>query len=189
MLAMQAGLSTGSRRADAIAKVAFAVALMLALGWALLEVLDAFGGAAGVRKEFGGASFLLILPMFATPGFPGEFATLTTVSIYGFGLGAALSWAALIMRAWLEYGLAHWLGADETVSTDRLPNWVRRFPADHPVFLVAGRWMPLGNHIVSIAAGLRGVSPWRFTWTSALGLVPFVLLVSAAAAGLVAWHD
>jgi uncharacterized membrane protein YdjX (TVP38/TMEM64 family) len=186
---VRAEKSTGSKRAEAVAKAALAVALMLALGWGLLEMLDALGGAAGVRREFGAASLLLLLPMFAAPAVPGELATLTTVAIYGFALGAALSWAALIMRAWVEYGLAHSLAAGEGAAADRLPPWIRRFPAGHPVFLVAGRWMPLGNHIVSVAAGLHGVAPWRFTWTSALGLVPFVLLVSGATAGLAAWHD
>lgn len=186
---MHAEQSTGSKRANAIARAVLAIAFMLALGWVFLEGLDALGGAAGIRAQFGAASFLLLLPMFAAPAIPGEFAALTTVSIYGFALGAALSWAGLIMRAWLEYGLAHTLGAAEPVSIHRLPAWLRRFPANHPVFLVAGRWMPLGNHIVSVVAGLHGVPLWRFTWASALGLVPFVLLVSAATAGLVAWHD
>jgi membrane protein DedA with SNARE-associated domain len=73
------------------------------------------------------------------------------------------------------------------VPIDRLPVWLRRFPADHPIFLVAGRWMPLGNHIVSVVAGMHGVPAWRFTWTTAVGLVPFVLLVSGATLGLRAW--
>lgn len=187
---MQARLSTGSKRADALVRFGFALVLIVALSWALLEALDAFGGGEGIRARFGGASVLLLLPMFAVPGLPGELTTLTTVSIYGFTFGASLAWVGLIMRAWVEYGLSYSMraGLTEPAVTDRLPRWLRRFPADHPVFLVAGRWMPLGNHVVSVVAGLHGVPPWRFTWTSAVGLVPFVLLVSAGAAGLVAAH-
>jgi uncharacterized membrane protein YdjX (TVP38/TMEM64 family) len=48
--------------------------------------------------------------------------------------------------------------------------------------------MPLGNHIVSVAAGLRGVPLWRFAWTSAVGLAPFALVIAAGTAGLMAAH-
>jgi uncharacterized membrane protein YdjX (TVP38/TMEM64 family) len=115
---------------------------------------------------------------------------LVTVSIYGFALGAPLLWCGLIARALIEYGLSSRLRSDpaEGAVTTRLPRWLGRFPTHHPVFLVAGRWMPLGNHIVSIVAGLRGVPLWRFVWTSALGLAPFALLVAAGTAGLVAAH-
>lgn len=175
----------------AAARFVLTVAVLLALGWIMLDVVEILGGAEGIHSRFGYASLALLLPMFAAPAIPGELVGLITVSIYGFTLGAPLVWLGLILRALIEYGLSSRLRGDqiEAAAMTGLPRWLDRFPAHHPVFLVAGRWMPLGNHIVSIVAGLRGVPLWRFAWTSALGLAPFALLVSAATSGLVAAHD
>lgn len=172
------------------ARLALAIAALAALGWLLLDVLESLGGASGIHRRFGYASLLVLLPLYLTPPIPGEIAGMITVSIYGFALGAPLLWCGLIVRAVIEYRLSGYLLADPGGATGKVKTWgwLERFPAHHPVFLVAGRWMPLGNHIVSVFAGMRSVPFWRFVWTSALGLAPFALLVSAGAAGLVAAH-
>jgi uncharacterized membrane protein YdjX (TVP38/TMEM64 family) len=173
------------------ASFAVGLALLVVLGWAVLELVERLGGPAGIERRFGLASVLLVLPLFAAPAIPGEFAGFVTVSIYGFAIGTPLVWLGSILRAHVEYGLSSRLRAAPSSEPPllRLPRWLARFPADHPIFLAAGRWMPLGNHVVSVIAGLRGVPLRRFAWTSALGLAPFALLVAASTLGLVALHD
>jgi uncharacterized membrane protein YdjX (TVP38/TMEM64 family) len=174
-----------------MAKAVLVIAVLCTLAWGVLQALEGLGGAPGLRARFGDAAMLFLLPLFAVPPIPGELAGVVTVSLYGFTLGAPMVWCGLLFRAGVEYALANRLrggSTQEVAETGRLPHWIARFPARHPVFLVAGRWMPFGNHIVSVAAGLRGVPLWRFAWTSALGLVPFTLIIAAGTAGLVAAH-
>jgi uncharacterized membrane protein YdjX (TVP38/TMEM64 family) len=180
----------GASFSGRVAGVALALVALLALGWLVIDIVDRLGGPPGIRERFGHAALVLLLPIFATPAVPGEFAGFLTVSLFGFALGVPLVWSGLIFRALIEYALSSRIrGKGSKEDTVRgLPRWLARFPAHHPVFLVAGRWMPLGNHIVSVVAGLRGVPLWRFAWTSAIGLAPFALLIAAGTAGLVAAH-
>jgi uncharacterized membrane protein YdjX (TVP38/TMEM64 family) len=68
---------------------------------------------------------------------------------------------------------------------ERLPDWLRRLPADHAAYLILGRLVPFGNHLVNATAGLYQVPFPRFVWTSALELLPASVLVAAIANGVV----
>ena len=162
------------------------------LGWGLLHALEWMGGPAEIRSDYGLAAAALLVPaqaVVAVSPVPGEVIALAYVSIYGYALGCGFAWAGWMLGAGLEYALYRRAAAElgELEGLERLPVWLRRLPVEHPVFLIAGRWVPLcGTHLVNAMAGAYRVPLWRFTWTSALGLVPASILIATIAEGIVA---
>lgn len=161
-----------------------------ALGWALPELLERIGGPERIRADYGLAAAAVLVPvqaLVAVSPAPGELVALSHGAIYGFGLGTCFSWLGWLLAAWIEYGLfrgaASELGAGHARA--RLPGWIRRFPASSPVFLIVARWLPFGNHVANAVAGTCRVPFWRFTWPSALALLPASALFTAIAVGLV----
>jgi uncharacterized membrane protein YdjX (TVP38/TMEM64 family) len=167
------------------------LALVCLIGWLLLHALEALGGPEAVRTRFGLGAAALLVPIqavVAVSPFPSEVIAVAQGAIYGFALGWPCTWAGWLLGAFLEYGLFRRIASDVSDSDgERLPAWIRAFPAQHPLFLILGRLVPFGNHAVNALAGSRRVPFWRFAWASALAFLPFSALVTAIASGLVRW--
>ena len=150
--------------------------------------IAASGGPASLREHHGLLAAALLVPLQAlvslTP-FPGEVVALTNGVVFGFGWGAFAIWSGWMLTAFLQYALVRRTANDlEFEATlDRLPAWLRRFPVDHPIFLIAARWLPYGAHLVNSAAGAFEVPRWRFTWCAAIGIGVGALAMSALANG------
>ena len=165
------------------------IACILVVGFACSKWLEAAGGTGQAFETFGRYAFALSVPMHvvlsATP-FPSELVGVANGMLYGFALGAVLSWVGWWLGALLEYSLVRrGFCSDERQSTRRgsVPEFLQRFPVDHPLFLVIGRQLPFGFHAVNIAAALGGVPFRRFLLWSAVANVPYALISSAAGAG------
>jgi len=165
--------------------------LLCGSAWLLLHGLEALGGPEAVCARFGLGAAALLVPIHAVVAvspFPSEVLALAHGAIYGFALGWPLTWMGWFLGAFLEYALFRRIAAEVGgPESRRLPGWLRRFPAQHPLFLICGRLVPFGNHAVNALAGSRRVPCWRFAWASALAFVPFSALVAGIAAGLVTW--
>lgn len=165
--------------------------LLCASAWLLLHGLEALGGPEAVRARFGLGAAALLVPIHAVVAvspFPSEVLALAHGAIYGFALGWPLTWMGWLLGAFLEYALFRRIASDVGgPGPSRLPVWLHRFPARHPLFLVCGRLVPFGNHAVNALAGSHRVPFWRFAWTSALAFVPFSALIAGIASGLVTW--
>lgn len=162
--------------------------LLCVVGWLLLQALAAAGGPEAVRARFGLGAALVLVPLqavVAVSPFPSEVLALAYGGIYGFAVGGTFAWAGWLLGAALEYALFRRIAAD-VGDAARLPAWLRRLPAEHPLFLILGRLVPFGNHAVNALAGSRRVPAWRFAWASALAFLPFAALVAAVGSGLVA---
>ena len=151
--------------------------------------MDALGGPESIRERFGlatGGVLVVIHAVLAASPFPSELFALAHTAIYGFAIGAGLSWAGWFLGALIEYGVFRRIGDDvrQGWSEAAMPKLLRRFPVGHPAFLVLGRLIPFGNHVVNAAAGSARVPLWRFAWVSALAFVPFSLAFAAVASGL-----
>lgn len=166
-----------------------ALLLVCGIGWLLVAGLEALGGPEAVRAHCGpGAAVLLVLvhAVVAASPFPSEVIAPAHAVIYGFAWGWPLTWAGWFLGAGLEYGLFRRIASDvDGAGLERLPAWVRRLPAQHPLFLILGRLVPFGNHAVNALAGSCRVPIWRFAWASALAFLPFSAFVAAVASGLV----
>lgn len=85
----------------------------------------------------------------------------------------------------VEYGIAiRGTRPESKAQKPRLPHWLQRIPASHPLFLVVGRFFPFGYHAVNIAAGIKHVSLKRFALCSAVSNFIYAFAMSAAGAGL-----
>lgn len=121
----------------------------------------------------------------ATP-FPSEVFTIAGAGAYGALPAALLTWLAWTLGALLEYGLARRSARDLAPRTARAhgPAWLARWPVEHPVFLVCARWLPMGAHVVNVAAGVRRVPVLRLLWTAALGSLPTAVLWATVGASV-----
>lgn len=145
---------------------------------------------AGIRTTLGPSAPLVTVPIHIvvslTP-FPSDVITIANGAVYGFLLGAVLSWVGWWLAALIEFTIGRRLG-DETnlaAQRDKMPAWIRRFPVDHPVFLIFGRQIPgAGGHITTLLPGALGVSYRRFLWCSALGIIPGAVTLAAFGAGI-----
>jgi uncharacterized membrane protein YdjX (TVP38/TMEM64 family) len=167
------------------------IAGLLLAGYFAWRWIETSSGIGGLLEPFGALAPLVSIPVHvllsATP-FPSELVGVANGSVYGLWRGALYSWVGWWLGASLEYALVR-RGAGEvdlSGAANRLPQWLRRFPAEHPVFLIVGRQLPFGFHAVNVIAGVAGVSPRRQLCCSAISNIPYAFLSAAAGAGLIA---
>lgn len=111
--------------------------------------------------------------------FPLEFLAIANGLVFGAWGGIAITWFSMVVSAWAGYGVARFAGplVFRIVPGDRLERmekWTRR-RSDWQ--LVAVRFIPIISFsVLNLAAGLLGIRFWRFTWTTALGIIPIVVV-------------
>lgn len=165
------------------------IVLVVVLGVAGWAWLDAIGGADAVRERFGLRAAGVLVPLLAvvaaSPA-PSEPVAIVNGLIYGTGWAAALNWLGWMLAAYLQYGIAARVAGeiDRESWQARAPRWLQNVPAAHPAFLILGRYLPWGSHLVNATAGAHGVPLWTFTWCSAIALVPVAIAFAALGAGL-----
>ena len=177
-----------ARRGTALATAGL-IAFVVLAGYVSWRWLEANGGAVALVDRFGPMAPFVSIPVHvllsATP-FPSELIGVANGSVYGLWLGTLCSWIGWWCGAVLEYALVR-LGArqiDRDNAGHRLPEWLRRFPVGHPIFLIVGRQLPFGFHTVNVLAGLAGVSARRQISCAAISNLPYAFLSAAAGAGL-----
>ena len=163
--------------------------LALAVAWMGWTWLDASGGPEALRERYGWRAALVLVPLQALVSlspFPGEMVALANGYLFGFWWGSFLIWLAWMMTAYAQYALVRRAAKDLDLDMglDRLPGWIRRFPVDHPVFLIFARWLPYGAHLVNSAAGAFRVPLWRFTWCAAIGIGVGAVVMAAIGNGV-----
>jgi uncharacterized membrane protein YdjX (TVP38/TMEM64 family) len=164
------------------------LAVML-FAWVFYGWIDTIGGPEEFRVRYGLVAAVVLVPVqavVAVSPFPSEVLVFANSVLFGFWMGALMAWVGWIMAAFLQYGLVRRTAADFDFDAvrKRLPTWIRRFPVDHPAFLIGGRYLPMGSHIVNSAAGAFGVPLWRHGWCSAVSILPMAFLVSGIANGI-----
>lgn len=167
-----------------LAIVGFVVAGSLLVVW-----VDSIGGVQAFHDQFGSWAVFVIIPVqavVAVSPFPSELLALGTSALYGFWGGALLAWCGWFLAAFLQYFVVQRTARDYDFdqARKRFPRWLRELPADHPAFLIFGRWLPFGPHIVNSAAGAYGVPLFRHAWCAGLSIIVPALLISAFANGL-----
>jgi uncharacterized membrane protein YdjX (TVP38/TMEM64 family) len=171
------------------ALAAIAVALAhLALGVVVLDPLrDAVqhavsGDVAALREELrdlgaAGAAILVALILVHTVVFfPAEIANAAAGLIYGFAGGLALVMPAWIASLLLAYGLGAAAGrplALRLAGRGRVELAERVIDRGGVPMLLLARLVPfLPLSLVGYVAGAARVPLWRYTWTSAVGILP-----------------
>lgn len=145
-----------------------------------------------LHESWGFALTIVLVPLqtlisLSLSPIPSDVVAFSLALIHGFWAGALLIWLAWVAGALIQYSLARRV-TDEGVLDNLLekaPHWLRRFEARHPLFLICGRWFPLGPHIVNTAAGIKNVPIGVFVLSAMVGIAPVALLIAGLATGLV----
>jgi len=158
----------------------------LVIAWVHVE-----GGPEGIRAHYGLAAPLIWIPMqvvvHVTP--LGDFVPWSVLngSMFGLWLGAFATWLSWMGSASAQYAIGRRTAQDLDweAKAARLPEWLRRFPLGHPVFLIVARAFPLMAGPINVAAGAARVPFGRVLWCTAIGVFPPALFLAAVGVGLV----
>lgn len=168
----------------------YLIAGVLLIGGFVAQWVQSVGGPAGFRERFGPVGPLVTVPIqvsVALTPFPSDMVSIANGVLYGFWLGAGLSWLGWWLAALAEYGLGRRARADFDLKThlNKVPSWLRRIPVSHPAFLIGSRQIPwLGGHVSTFVPGAMGVGFRRYLWCSAVAIVPSSLVMAAIGVGL-----
>jgi uncharacterized membrane protein YdjX (TVP38/TMEM64 family) len=154
--------------------------------------IDSIGGPTAVRERFGAkglaVSFVAHWVLNLTPLGGAVPTAAANGAIWGFWLGALVSWSAWVAASLTQYLVVRWVASELDVSQGlaRLPERIRRLPIGHPLFQVGGRSLPwVGLHVVSVSSALAGVPLGRFLVYAALGQAGPAFAMAALGSGLV----
>lgn len=151
------------------------------------EAIQSLGPAAPLAS-----TGLMILHTYVP--FPLEILALANGLVFGTWGGIAITWFSMILSAWMGYAttrfarpLAYRITSGERL--ERMEAWTARRSTWQ---LVAIRFVPvISFSLLNLAMGLLKVPFWKFTWTTALGIIPIVVVSVVAGhllhLGPVAW--
>jgi len=119
---------------------------------------------------------------------PAEAPAMANGMLFGAAVGTVVTWSGAMLGAWISYEIARGWGRSLALRLVR-QEAVERLDrvAEH-----AGWWGLLALRLVPVVAftalnwgaGLCAVPRWRFVWTTALGIVPGVVLFTTSGVGL-----
>ena len=149
--------------------------------WALFQEIDA-GSLRSTIQGLGPwapltSTALMVIHAFVP--FPLELLAAANGVVFGTWGGIAITWASMVVSSWAGYGAARFAGPlvfriAPGDRLERIEEWARE-RSDWQ--LVAVRFIPIISFsLLNIAMGLLGISFWRFTWTTALGIIPIVVV-------------
>lgn len=110
--------------------------------------------------------------------FPFELLAVANGLVFGAWGGIAITWVSMVLSSWLGYATAYYARpvVFRLVPGDRLvraENWVRD---RSPWQLAAIRLVPaVSFSLLNLVLGLLRVPFWRFTWTTAIGILPITV--------------
>ena len=123
---------------------------------------------------------------------PAEFLALAAGMTLGPLWGFVTIWVGAMLGAYLGFWLTRAFGQPVLrllVSPSRLERSQRWLQQIDVPLLLAVRLLPiLSFNLINFALGLTPISWWRFSWTTALGIVPATVLMVAFGAHLDDWR-
>jgi uncharacterized membrane protein YdjX (TVP38/TMEM64 family) len=148
--------------------------------------LDGDGALVRSRtRALGAAGALALLALVlahAVIPYPAELTTAAAGYVYGFGPAWALMMLSWFLTALLAYELAHGIGRRATrrlLGPRRLAATERFVDHTGASGLIVARFVPLiPFNAVCYAAGITAVPRSRYAWTTAVGIMPFTLVVT-----------
>lgn len=114
--------------------------------------------------------------------FPAEFVAMAAGMSFGMVWGTVLTWTGAMIGGLLAFGIARKLGRP-FVADILTPNQLAKIDQGAAVTTVSAmigvRLVPIiAFNLVNYGAGLTNVSWWRFTWTTAIGILPLTFLMA-----------
>jgi uncharacterized membrane protein YdjX (TVP38/TMEM64 family) len=173
----------------AVLATAALTAALFAIGPIRDAVSAALGGdLTGMRDELEalGAAAALVLVGIAlvhvVVPFPAEIPTAAAGFVLGFGVAFPLMVAAWTISCLAAYVLARVVGPpvlDRLAGAERMQRTDEMIARGGWRILILGRLIPIVPYnLVSFAAGATRVPLGRFTWTTAVGVIPLTALTA-----------
>jgi uncharacterized membrane protein YdjX (TVP38/TMEM64 family) len=138
-----------------------------------VEAAIASWGAAAPIASVG----LMVLHSFLP--FPAELLAVANGMLFGFGFGLLVTWAGAMLGALLAFALARSLGQPFVRRRLGERRWAQleawTSGAGIEALILARLTPVISFNLVNYAAGLAGVRWWRFTWTTAVGILPITI--------------
>lgn len=124
---------------------------------------------------------------------PAEAPAMANGVLFGPVVGSILTWSGAMLGAWISYEIAHAYGrpiARRVVNPAALEKVDRVADSAGWWGLLVLRFIPVvAFTAVNWGAGLCGVPRWRFLWTTAVGILPGVILFTSSGVGLGALYQ
>jgi uncharacterized membrane protein YdjX (TVP38/TMEM64 family) len=123
---------------------------------------------------------------------PAELLALAAGMTLGPVWGTVTIWIGAMLGAYLGFFLARALGEPflrylvSAARVERLKGWLQQ--ADVPLLLAARLLPVISFNLVNFALGLSAIGWWRFTWTTAIGILPVTVFVVVFGAHLHDWR-
>jgi uncharacterized membrane protein YdjX (TVP38/TMEM64 family) len=152
----------------------------------MTEAIAAFIESLGPAMYVAAPLFMLLVAILP---FPAEVPAMLNGAIFGPVWGTAVTWAGAMLGAQISFELAHRFG--RPLAARFLPNGMERVDR---VALSTGweglltlRLVPaVAFTAINWTAGLTRIPRWRFTWTTAVGILPGAIVFTASGTGLAA---
>lgn len=115
--------------------------------------------------------------------FPLELLAMSNGLIFGVWDAILLTWVGMVLGSWAGYGAARLVRplVVPLVPGDSLARLERRAAGGSGMKLAAVRLVPVFSfNLLNLGFGLLRVPLWRFTWTTAVGIVPNVVVAVLA---------
>ncbi len=146
----------------------------------LLTLQDHFTGWVAAAGPWGWLVLIILLVLHSFVPFPLEFAAVAAGITYGFWLGVVLTWIGTVLGGILSFWISRRYGRaffERALSPKQLA-WIEKHSrSEGTVALLVSRLLPFMSFtLVSYAAGLTPVSWFTFIWTSAIGMLPIIMV-------------
>lgn len=173
-------------------------ALYLTLGLFLVAIaatrwIDAIGGFGEVRGHFGLAAPVASVCLHAllnVSPLPGDVVAVANGALYGFAPAVGLNWLGWFIAAFVQFSIGRRAAKDFELQEQmqKLPAFLRRFPVEHPAYLLLARLLPwAGGHVTTWIPGAAGVRLSRFAWCTAVAIVPASIGFALVGVGATRW--
>lgn len=130
----------------------------------------------------------LVMAVVSVLPIPAEAPAMANGMLFGVVAGSAVTWVGALAGALLSYEIAHRWGrpvAHRFVSADMIGRVDRTAHQAGWWGLLVLRLIPVvAFTAVNWGAGLCDVPRWRFVWTTAVGILPGVILFTSSGVGL-----
>lgn len=150
-----------------------------------VDSLRSLVGGFGVWAPLASVSVMVLHGLVP---FPVEVLTVTNGLLFGVWEGVAVTWGGMMLAGWLGYLVARYAGrplALRLVPEERLAKIGSLLSGGSGWKLLAIRQIPIFSFcLLNFALGLLDVSFRRFTWTTAIGNLPYIIVLVLASDAL-----
>lgn len=124
---------------------------------------------------------ILLMVLHSVIFIPSEIILFANIYVYGFWLGLLYTWVGSMLGAYFSFYLARLFGkplVEKVISIEKYEKFNSWFEKNGTFGLFILRLIPLFSfNLLNYGAGLVRISFWQFTWSTALGIIPPMVVI------------